>query len=117
MSSGLIVRLRAGSGLLGTVEKRHRTARQGGRVMSPIPRGSHLGVLAKTRARHHSGPVRGVVPGTARIRETTALGGAEPIAGTVRTPVRPGGHLGSGVCGKESGRCPGFNNTAGISEY
>ena len=31
MSSGLIVRLRAGPGLLGTVEKRHRTARQGGR--------------------------------------------------------------------------------------
>ena len=31
MSSGLIVRLRAGSGLLGTVEKRHRTARPGGR--------------------------------------------------------------------------------------
>ena len=30
--------------------------------------------------RHHSGPVRGVVPGTARVRETTALGGAEPIA-------------------------------------
>ena len=75
-------------------------------VMSPIPRGPHLGVLAKTRPRHHSGPVRGVVPGTARIRETTALGGAEPIAGTVRTPVRPRGHLGSGVSGKESGRCP-----------
>ena len=31
MSSGLIVRLRAGPVLLGTVEKRHRTARQGGR--------------------------------------------------------------------------------------
>ena len=31
MSSGLIVRLRAGPGLLGTVEKRHRTSRQGGR--------------------------------------------------------------------------------------
>ena len=31
MSSGLIVRLRAGPGLLGTVEQRHRTARQGGR--------------------------------------------------------------------------------------
>ena len=49
-----------------------------------------LGVLAKTRPRHHSGPIRGVVPGTARIRETTALGGTEPIAGTGRTPVRPG---------------------------
>ena len=75
-------------------------------MVSPIPRGPHLGVLAKTRPRHHSGPVRDVVPGTAHIRETTALGGAEPIAGTVRTPVRPRGHLGSGVCGKESGRCP-----------
>ena len=49
-------------------------------MVSPIPRGPHLGVLAKTRPRHHSGPIRGVVPGTARIRETTALGGAEPIA-------------------------------------
>ena len=75
-------------------------------MVSPIPRGPHLGVLAKTRPRHHSGPVRGVVPGTARIRETTALGGAEPIAGTGRTPVRPGGDPGSGACGKESGRCP-----------
>ena len=26
-------------------------------------------------ARHHSGPIRGVVPGTARIQRTTALGG------------------------------------------
>ena len=43
--------------------------------MSPIPKGPHLGVLAKTRPQHHSGPVRGVVPGTTRIRETTAIGG------------------------------------------
>ena len=42
--------------------------------MPPIPKGPHLGVLAKTRPRHHSGPVRGNVLGTARIRETTALG-------------------------------------------
>ena len=52
--------------------------------MSPIPRGPHLGVLAKTRPRHqghHSGPIRGVVHGTTRIRETTALDGTEPIAG------------------------------------
>ena len=35
---------------------------------------------ATTRPWHHSGPVRGVVPGTTRIRETTALGGKEPIA-------------------------------------
>ena len=63
-------------------------------------------MLAKTRPRHHSGPVRDAVLGTARVRKTTALGGAEPIAGTVRAPVRPGGNPGSGACGKESGRCP-----------
>ena len=48
---------------------------------------------ATTRPRHHSGPVRGVVPGAMHVRETTALGGAEPIAGkepNLRRPGRPG---------------------------
>ena len=57
---------------------------------SAYPRGPHLGVLAKTRPRHHSGPVRGAVPGTARVRETTALGGTEPIAGKAPNLSRPG---------------------------
>ena len=89
--------------------------------MSPIPRGPHLGVLAKTRPRHHSGPIRGVVPGTARIRETTALGGhgadrrywPEPQFDRGTTPA-PGAH------GKESERCPspsGVGHLGSPGEY
>ena len=62
---------------------------------------------ATTRPRHHSGPVRGALPGTARVRETTALGGhgadrrywPEPQFDRGTTPA-PGAH------GKESERCP-----------